>query len=82
MSNYDQSPASSEASISGAAPEIRVNALIIDKSAWAFRISLISFIGFLFVLFLPPVIEVLFDRPIRVGLSLDFGPNRGDVSVD
>jgi hypothetical protein len=77
MSNSDQTPASREAAISGGAPETSINPLIIGKSAWAFRISLISFIGFLFVLFLPPIIDVLFDKRISTGLYL----GGGDVSM-
>src|ERR1700733_11730490 len=71
MSNVDRSPEQTESTVGGDAFEIRINPLIIGRSDWAFRICLISFIGFLFLLFLPPIVGALFDRRFFVGIPME-----------
>jgi hypothetical protein len=72
MSNVDQAPEQTDSTVSGGgASEIRINPLIISRSDWAFRICLISFIGFLFLLFLPPIVGAITgDSRFFVGISV------------
>jgi hypothetical protein len=70
MSDGDQTSELTASTIGGDVSEIRINPAIISRSDWAFRICLISFIGFLCLLFLPPVLQALLERDFVIGIPV------------
>ena len=70
MSNTDRSSEQMDRAADADSSNVRINPLIIGRSDWAFRICFISFLGFLLLLFLPPVFEAVSDKRFFVGIPV------------